>query len=130
MPYNYIREPKTEETQTLPIVRAVPFQLKDLEQATTGIRDAWNMKIHFNEDKDSDFKLQPEIPKYTRRNPILDSGLKAPLTERLANQPKDISNQTLLVTTQLRHGNINMDQREITRMNRKKRGVPFAQRQL
>ena len=68
------------------------------------------MKIRVNEDKDIDFKLQPDIPKYTRQNPILDSGPKSPLSERLATCPTDIANQTLLVETQLRYGNIEMDQ--------------------
>ena len=66
------------------------------------------MKIHIDKDEDSDFKLQPEIPKFTRRNPILDSGPKASLYERLANRPADIANRTLLATTQLRDGNIDM----------------------
>ena len=88
------------------------------------------MNIHVDKDKDSDFKLQPDIPKCTRQNRILDSGPKAPLSERLANCPMDIANRTLLATTQLRDGNIYMDQREILSMNRKKRVVPFAQRRL
>ena len=67
------------------------------------------MKIHVNKDEDSDFKLQPEIPKYTRRNPILDSGTTSPLATRLANFPIDIANRTLLATTYLRAGDIDMD---------------------
>ena len=67
------------------------------------------MKIHFDEDKDSDFKLQPDIPKCTWQNPILDSGPKAPLFERLANYPTDIENRTLLTKTHLRDSNIDMD---------------------
>ena len=88
------------------------------------------MKIHIDKDEDSDFKLQPEIPKFTRRNPILDSGPKASLYERLANRPADIANRTLLATTQLRDGNIDMHHQEIPEMNRKKRIVSFAQRRL
>ena len=130
MPYTYIRKPKTEETQTLRIVWAVPFQLNALDQATNRIKSARNMNAQFDKDEDSEFKLQPDITKCTRKNPILDSGSKAPLSERLANCPTDISNQTLLVTTQLRGGNIDMDQREIPRMNCKKRVVPFTQRRL
>ena len=66
------------------------------------------MNIHVDEDKDINFKLQPDIPKFTRRNPIMDSGLKAPLSERLANCPMDIANRTLLARTQLRAGYIDM----------------------
>ena len=108
----------------------MPFQLNALEQSTTRIKSAWSMKIHVGEDEDSDFKLQPDIPKCTRRNPILDSGPKAPLAERLANFPMYIANLTLFATTQLRGGNIDMDQREIHRINIKKRGVTFAQQRL
>ena len=85
------------------------------------------MKIKVDKNKDSDFKIQPDILKCTRQNQILDSVPKEPLSERLANFPTDITNLTLLATTQLRGGNIDMDQREIPRMNCKKRGVPFAQ---
>ena len=130
LPYTYIREPTTEEIQTLPIVWVVPFQLNTLEQGVTWIKSAWNTKIHVDEDEDGDFNLQPDIPKCTRQNPILDSGLKAPLSERLANFPTYNANQTLIVTTQLRDGNIDMDQQEISRINHKKRGVPLVQRRL
>ena len=85
------------------------------------------MNIHVEENKYSDFKLQPDILKCTRQNQILDSVPKEPLSERLANCPTDITNLTLLATTQLRGGNIDMDQQEIPRMNCKKRVVPFAQ---
>ena len=68
------------------------------------------MKIHVDKGVDSDFKLQPDIPKCTRRNPILDSGPTALLCERLANCPIDIANRTFLVMTQLRAGDIDMDQ--------------------
>ena len=88
------------------------------------------MKIHANKGVDSEFKLQPDIPKCTKRNTILDSGPTSPLAVRLANCPIDIANRTLLVNTQLRAGDIEMDQREIPRMNRKKRRVPFAQQRL
>ena len=88
------------------------------------------MKIHVKEDVDDDFKIQPDIPKYTRRNPIMDSGPTAPLAARLTNCPIDISNQTLLATTQLRAGDIYMEQQEIPRINRMKIGVPFAQLRL
>ena len=88
------------------------------------------MKIHVDKGVDDEFKLQPDIQKCTRRNPILDSGPTAPLTTRLANCPMDISNQTLLATTQLSAGDIDMDQREIPRINCKKRGLPFAQKSL
>ena len=88
------------------------------------------MNIHVDEDKDINFKLQPDIPKFTRRNPIMDSGLKAPLSERLANCLTNIANRTLLATTQLRDSNIDMYQREIPKMNCKKIGVPFSQRRL
>ena len=88
------------------------------------------MKIQFNKDEDCDFKLQTEISKCTRWNPILDNGPKVTLSERLKNCLADISNQSLLATTQLRSGNIDMDQQEIPRMNCKKRGVPFYQRRL
>ena len=88
------------------------------------------MKIHVNKGVDSDFKLQPGIPKCTRQNPILDSVPTAPLAARLANCPIDIADRTLLVTTQLKAGDIDMDQREIPIINRKKRGFPFAQRRL
>ena len=108
----------------------MPFQLNALEQATTRIKAAWNINIHVDKDKDSDLKLQPDIPKCTRQNPILDSGTKAPLVDKLTNCPTDIVNRTLLATTYLRDGNIDMDKQEISRINRKKRGVPFAQRRL
>ena len=108
----------------------MPFQLTALEQATNRIKAAQKTNIQVDEDKDSDFNLQPDISKFKRLNQILDSGPKAPLAERLANCPTDIANQTLLATTQLRDGNIEMDQREIYRMNCKKRGVPFTQRWL
>ena len=88
------------------------------------------MKIHVNKVMDSEFKLQPDIPECTQWNPILYSGPTSPLATRLENCPIDISNRTLLVTTQLRAGDIDMDSREIPRMNYKKRGVPFAQRRL
>ena len=68
------------------------------------------MKIHVNKCVDSDFKLHPDIPKCTRRNPILGSGSTAPLAARLANFLIDIANRTLLATTQLRSGDITMDQ--------------------
>ena len=84
------------------------------------------MKIHVDKGVDGDFKLQIDIPKCTRRNQIMDSGPTAPLSARLVNCPMDIANQTLPTTTQLRAGDIDMDQREIPRTNRKKRGVPFA----
>ena len=108
----------------------MPFHLKALDQATALIKASWNMEIDVDKDEDSDFKLQPDIPKYTRQNPIMGSGTKAPLSERLANFPTNISNQTFLATTQLRDGNIDMDHREIPRTNSKKRGVLFAQRRL
>ena len=85
------------------------------------------MKIHIDKDDDSDFKFKPDIPKCTRRKPILDSDPKTLLAERLAKCPTDTANRTLLATTQLRDGNIDMDQREFPRMNCRKRGVPFAQ---
>ena len=88
------------------------------------------MKIHADKDEGSDFKLHPDIPKFTSQNPILDSVTKAWLSERLANWLTDIANWTLLATTQLRNVNIDMDQQEIHRMTRKKRRVPFAQRRL
>ena len=108
----------------------MPFQPKSLEQAKTRIKAARNIKIHVDEGVDSDFKLQTDIPKCTRQNPILDSGPTAPLATRLANCPIDIANRTLLATTYMRAGDIDMDQREIPRMNHKKRGVTFAQRRL
>ena len=108
----------------------MPFQPNSLEQATTRIKFACNMKIHVDKGVNSDFKLQPDIPKCTRQKPIMDSGTPAPLSARLANCPIYIANRTLLATTQLRAGNIDMDQQEIFRMNRKKRVVPFAQRSL
>ena len=37
----------------------------------------------------------------------------------------DIANQTLLATTQLSAGDIDMDQREISRMNRRKGEIPI-----
>ena len=128
--YTYIREPTTEELKTKEIVWAVPFQPNSLERSTTRIKAARNMNIHVDKGVDSDFNIQPEIPKCTRRKPILDSGTTAPLAARLANCPIDISNLTLLATTQLRAGDIDMDQQEIPRMNRKKIGVPFAQLRL
>ena len=88
------------------------------------------MKIHVKKVVDGEFKLQPDIPKCTQQNPILDSGPKAPLAVRLENCPIDITNLTLPTTTQLRAGDIDMNQREIPRTNRKKRGVPFAQRRM
>ena len=88
------------------------------------------MNIHVDKVVDSGFKLQPEIPKCTRQNPILDSGSTAPLSARLVNCPMDIANRTLLATTHLREGDIDIDQQEIPRMNCKKRGVPFTQRRL
>ena len=69
------------------------------------------MNIHVYKDVDSDFKLQPEIRKCTRQNPILDGGPTAPLAVIIANCPIDISNRTLLATTQLRAGDIDTDQR-------------------
>ena len=65
-----------------------------------------------------------------RRNPILECPEAAPLTARLGNCPEAIALKTIEATTQLRDGNIDMDQREIPRMNRQKRGVPYAQRRL
>ena len=79
------------------------------------------MEIHVNKGVDSEFKLQPDIPKFTRQNPILDSGPTAPLYARLANCSIDIANRTLLTMTQLRVGDIDMDQKEIPRTNRKRR---------
>ena len=75
------------------------------------------MKTHVKKGVDGDFKLQPDIPKCTRQNPILDNGPTAPLAARLANCPMDIANQTLLATTQLRAGDIDMDQQEIPSIN-------------
>ena len=69
------------------------------------------MKIRVEKGVDSDFKLQPDIPKCTRKNPILDSGPTAQLPVRLAKCPVYITNRTLLATTQLRAGDIDMDQR-------------------
>ena len=69
------------------------------------------MNIHIDEYKDSDFKIQPDIPKCTQRNPILDIIPKSPLAERLEKCPADISNRNLLAVTHLRGGNIDMDQR-------------------
>ena len=57
------------------------------------------MKIHVDKDGDSDFKFQPDIPKCTQRNPILESGPKSPLDERLENFPTDIDNRTLIATS-------------------------------
>ena len=88
------------------------------------------MKIHVDKDGDSDFKFQPDIPKCTQRNPILESGPKSPLAEKLEKCPADIDNRNHLATTQLRDGNIDMDQQEIPRTNRKKIGAPFSQRRL
>ena len=82
-----MREPTTKELETKEIVWAVTFQPNSLEQATTIIKAAWNMKIHVNKGVDSDFKLQPDIPKYTRRNPILDSGTTSPLAT--FSEPRD-----------------------------------------
>ena len=130
LPYTYIRKPTTEDIKTKEIVWAVPFQPNSLDQATTRIKAARNMKIHVDKGTNSDFNIQPDIPKCTGRNPILDSGPTAPLAVRLANCPIDISNQNLLATTQMRAGDIDMDHQEITRMNLKKRGVPFAQWRL
>jgi len=65
-----------------------------------------------------------------RRNPILERPEAAPLTARLGNCPEAIAIKTLEATTQLRDGKLDMDQREIPRMNRQKRGVPYAQRRL
>ena len=42
----------------------------------------------------------------------------------------NISNQTLLATTHLREGDIDMDQQKIPKMNCKKRGLPSAQQRL
>ena len=130
LPYPYIRKPTTEEIKTKENVWAVPFQPNSLEKAITRIKAARNMKIHIDKGVDSDFKIQPDIPKCTWQNPILDSGPTAILAARLANCPIDISNLTLLATTQLRAGDIDMDQQEIPRMNCKKIGVPFAQLRL
>ena len=65
-----------------------------------------------------------------RRNPILERPEAAPLTARLGNCPEAIALKTIEATTQLRDGTLDMDQREIPRMNRQKRGVPYAQRRL
>ena len=130
LPYTYIRKPTTEEIETKEIFRAVPFYPNSLEQATTIIKAARNMNIHVNKGVDSDFKLQPDIPKCTWRNPILDSGPTAPLSARLANFPMDIANRNLLSTTRLMAGDIDTYQREIPRTNCKKRGVPFVQHRL
>ena len=70
----YIGEPTTKKLETKEIVSVVPFQPNSLEQATTRIKDARNMNIHADKGVDSDFKLQPDIPKCTRQKPILDSG--------------------------------------------------------
>ena len=88
------------------------------------------MKIHVEEGVDGDYKLQPDIPTCTRRNPILCSRPKAPLDARLSNCPIDIANRNLLATTQLWASDIDMDQQEIPGMNCKKRGVSFAQQRL
>ena len=108
--YTYISEPTTEELETKEIVWAVPFQPNTLEHATTRIKAACNMKMYVDKGVDSGFKLQTDIPKCTRQNPILDSGPTAPLAARLVNCPIDIANQTLLATTHLRSGDIDMDQ--------------------
>jgi len=65
-----------------------------------------------------------------RRNLILERPEAAPLTARLGNCPEAIAIKTLEATTQLRDGKLDMDQREIPRMNRQKRGVPYAQCRL
>ena len=85
------------------------------------------MKTHVDKGVDGDFKLQIDIPKCKRRNQIMDSGPTAPLSATLANCPMDVDNQTLLTTTHLRAGDIDINQREIPRMNCTKKGVPFAQ---
>ena len=52
-----MREPTTKNLKTKEIVWAVPFQPNSLEQATTRIKAAQDMKIHVNKGVDSDFKL-------------------------------------------------------------------------
>ena len=65
-----------------------------------------------------------------RRNPFLDDPGLEPLSVRLGNCPDAIAQKTIEATTQLRDPKLDMENREIPRMNLKKRGVPFSQRQL
>ena len=79
LPYTYIREPTTEELETKEIVWEVPFQPNSLDQAIIIIKAARNMKIHVDKVVNIDFKIQPDIPKCTRQNPILESDPTAKL---------------------------------------------------
>ena len=87
-------------------------------------------KIHFEEEDEDNLLPKPEPMATVRQNTILDRGPTASLDDRLANCPEELSNRTLQATTQLRDGNIDIDKRDIPRINRRKTGEPFAQRRL
>jgi len=65
-----------------------------------------------------------------RCNPILKRPEAVPLTARRGNCPEVIALKTLEAMTQLQDGKLDMDQREIPRMNHQKHGVPYAPRRL
>ena len=130
LPFTYNRMPTEQELQSISITWIVPCNQNILQTASTRIAAARTMKLHVSDDDADNFVFHPEQLPAVRRNDILSKGDLKPLSARLANCPDAIAERTLQATTQLRESTLDMDEREIPRMNRKKRGVPFSQRRL
>ena len=130
LPFTHNRMPTEQELQSISITWIVPCNQNILQTASTRIAAARTMKLHVSDDDADNFVFHPEQLPAVRRNDILSKGDLKPLSARLANCPDAIAERTLQATTQLRESTLDMDEREIPRMNRKKRGVPFSQRRL